>query len=99
MFAADGSGTGQAAALNQDGTVNSPANPAQPGSIVSLFGNGPAPSSQFIASVPAKILYGGQAPGLAPGVTQLNVLLPSNLPAGAASVGLTYSGNIFVSVR
>jgi uncharacterized protein (TIGR03437 family) len=32
--------TGMAAALNQDGTVNSPANPAAPGSIVSLFATG-----------------------------------------------------------
>jgi uncharacterized protein (TIGR03437 family) len=31
---------GEAVALNQDGTVNSPQNPAQPGSTVSLFGTG-----------------------------------------------------------
>jgi uncharacterized protein (TIGR03437 family) len=31
---------GAAAAVNQDGTVNSPQNPAQPGSIVSLYGTG-----------------------------------------------------------
>lgn len=37
IFTADGSGTGQAAALNQDGTPNSPANPAARGSVVSLF--------------------------------------------------------------
>jgi uncharacterized protein (TIGR03437 family) len=33
-------GNGAAAALNQDGTVNSPQNPAQPGSTVVLFGTG-----------------------------------------------------------
>ena len=39
------SGGGWAAALNQDGTVNSASNPAPPGSIVSLFGTGvPWPS-------------------------------------------------------
>jgi len=32
-----------AAALNQDGTVNSAANPAAPGSIVTLFGTGASP--------------------------------------------------------
>jgi len=32
--------TGSAAALNQDGTINSPSNPATPGSVVSLFATG-----------------------------------------------------------
>jgi len=30
----------QAAALNQEGTVNGPANPAAPGSVIALFGAG-----------------------------------------------------------
>jgi hypothetical protein len=37
IFTLDGSGSGQAAILNQDGTVNGPQNPARTGSIVSLF--------------------------------------------------------------
>jgi uncharacterized protein (TIGR03437 family) len=37
LFTANGSGTGQLAALNQDGTVNSAANPAKAGSIVSVY--------------------------------------------------------------
>jgi uncharacterized protein (TIGR03437 family) len=37
VFTADGSGAGQAAALNEDGTPNSPANPAARGSVISLF--------------------------------------------------------------
>ena len=37
IFTADGSGAGQTAALNEDGTPNSPTNPAARGSIVSLF--------------------------------------------------------------
>jgi uncharacterized protein (TIGR03437 family) len=36
----DGSGSGQGAILNQDGSINSVANPAARGSIVSLFGTG-----------------------------------------------------------
>ncbi len=35
-----GGGAGQAAALNEDGTLNSPANPAPRGSIVTLFATG-----------------------------------------------------------
>ena len=40
VFTADGSGAGLAVAVNQDGTMNSDANPAPAGSIVSLFVNG-----------------------------------------------------------
>jgi uncharacterized protein (TIGR03437 family) len=40
IFAVNGSGTGQAAILNQDTTVNSPSNPAARGSIVSVFMTG-----------------------------------------------------------
>ncbi|MGA2114422.1 MAG: SBBP repeat-containing protein [Bryobacteraceae bacterium] len=37
LFTLDGSGSGQAAALNQDGSVNSAANPAARGSVIQLF--------------------------------------------------------------
>jgi uncharacterized protein (TIGR03437 family) len=39
IFTLNGTGTGYAAALNQDGTVNSPSNPAARGSLVTLFAN------------------------------------------------------------
>jgi uncharacterized protein (TIGR03437 family) len=44
----DGSGAGQGAILNQDGTVNSAANPAARGSIVSLFGTGAGESLPYL---------------------------------------------------
>ncbi len=40
LFTADSSGDGQAAALNQDGSVNGPQNPAAPGEIVVFYGTG-----------------------------------------------------------
>jgi uncharacterized protein (TIGR03437 family) len=40
LFTSDWSGQGQAAAYNQDGSVNSAANPAQPGSVISLYATG-----------------------------------------------------------
>lgn len=40
IFTADSSGKGQAAALNLDGSINSPANPARIGSFISLFVTG-----------------------------------------------------------
>jgi uncharacterized protein (TIGR03437 family) len=39
VFTLNGTGTGPAAALNQDGTVNSASNPAARGSVVTLFAN------------------------------------------------------------
>jgi uncharacterized protein (TIGR03437 family) len=35
----------QAAVLNQDGTLNSPSNPAAPGSIIAIYGTGGGPTS------------------------------------------------------
>ena len=40
LFTADGTGTGQAAAINQDGTLNSASNPAPMGSVISLYATG-----------------------------------------------------------
>jgi len=40
IFTLDGSGGGQGAILNEDGTLNSPANPAAHGSIVTLYATG-----------------------------------------------------------
>jgi uncharacterized protein (TIGR03437 family) len=40
LFTADGSGTGQAAAINEDGSINSASNPAPAGSVISLFATG-----------------------------------------------------------
>ena len=40
IFTVNASGVGQGSILNQDGTVNSPTNPAGPGLFVSVFGTG-----------------------------------------------------------
>ena len=40
LFSLSGTGQGQAAALNEDLTVNSPANPARRGSVLVLYGTG-----------------------------------------------------------
>ena len=40
IFTMDGAGRGQGAILNEDGTINSPSNPAQTGSIITIFGTG-----------------------------------------------------------
>ena len=40
LFTANSSGVGQVAAFNQDGSLNSPSNPAEPGSVITLYGTG-----------------------------------------------------------
>jgi len=40
LFTANSSGTGQAAAVNQDNTINSSSNPAPVGSVITLYGTG-----------------------------------------------------------
>jgi uncharacterized protein (TIGR03437 family) len=58
LFTANSSGAGQAAALNQDGTINSPSNPAHPGDVIVLYGTGeglvtPRPPNGAIVASPA----------------------------------------------
>jgi uncharacterized protein (TIGR03437 family) len=45
IFSFDGSGAGQAIALNQDNSVNSPSNPAGAGSVITLWATGAGQSS------------------------------------------------------
>jgi uncharacterized protein (TIGR03437 family) len=85
-------GVGQAAALNEDGLLNSPSNPAPRGSIVTLFatGTGPAalPVSLRIGDYAAELLYSGPAPGFR-GLTQINARIPAGFaPPGTLPVTL-----------
>jgi uncharacterized protein (TIGR03437 family) len=62
IFTANSTGVGQAAILNQDFTTNSPANPAEKGSVVALFATGagqtnpPGQDGQLASGVLAKPL-------------------------------------------
>jgi uncharacterized protein (TIGR03437 family) len=86
-------GTGQAAANNQDGSLNSASNPASRGTVVSLFATGQGSSAGnvtvMIAGYNAPLLYAGPAPGF-PGLMQINAQIPSGfLPPGIQSVLLS----------
>jgi uncharacterized protein (TIGR03437 family) len=48
LFSADATGTGQALATNQDGTVNSATNPAAAGSVVVLYATGAGQTSPLL---------------------------------------------------
>ena len=94
VFSSDASGTGQAAALNQNNTVNGPSNPASIGSVVALYGTGGGmlttdalpllklPVSATVGGLPATVYYAGIAPGLVQGAMQVNVQIPSGVTPG-----------------
>ena len=62
IFTLDSSGVGPGAILNQDSTVNSPSNPADKGSVVSVFASGtgqtdpPSTDGQTAGAIPPSIL-------------------------------------------
>ncbi len=72
-------GTGQAVAINQDGSLNSVANAAERGSIVTLYatGGGPngPPANVTIGGYATDVLYAGDAPGFI-GLMQINARVP-----------------------
>jgi len=80
LFTANSSGTGQVAALNQDGSVNSGNNPAAPGGIVTLFATGEGQTSP--SGVDGK-----------PAVVPLpQPLLPVSVTIGGISAEVLYAG-------
>ncbi len=93
LFTLSRNGYGQAAALNQDLSLNSPAGPAPAGSIVVLYGTGIDRPAVTVGGLPAEVLYSGPAPGLPAGISQLNLRLPTTLPAGDLPV-LIRSGEL-----
>ncbi len=85
-------GTGQAAALNQDGSANSSAHPAARGSIVTLFATGQgvdlSSASLLVGGLASPMLYAGRAPGFQ-GLMQINARIPSIAAVGALPLVLT----------
>jgi trimeric autotransporter adhesin len=88
--------TGQAAATNQDGSLNSASNPAARGSVVSIYatgqGSGTPNVTMTIAGYNAPLLYAGPAPGFS-GLMQINAQIPCGfVPPGSQSVVLSIGG-------
>jgi uncharacterized protein (TIGR03437 family) len=89
-------GSGQAIAINEDGTLNSPVYPAPRGSIISLYGTGHGAGAidalVSISGISAEVLYAGPAPGQ-PGVFQINSRTPSGFaPSGVVPLAVTING-------
>ncbi|MCU1237909.1 MAG: Cadherin-like beta sandwich domain protein [Candidatus Solibacter sp.] len=94
LLTASQTGAGEAAIVNEDGSVNTPS-PA--GTIVTLYGTGfgllgnaspdglahtVLPVSASVGGKAATVLYAGEAPGYTPGLQQINVLIPPDAPTG-----------------
>jgi uncharacterized protein (TIGR03437 family) len=81
VFTVDATGTGQGAVANQDGSVNSAANPAARGSIVTIYATGQGPIS------PA---------GVTGSVTQFKTkarVLPVTVTIGGMGAAVRYAGS------
>ena len=79
IFTQDATGVGQAAALNQDGSLNTPLNPAAPGSIVTLYLTGAGQTNP---------------PGLTGGITGApgSMALSTTATIGGLPADVLYSG-------
>jgi uncharacterized protein (TIGR03437 family) len=99
LFTVDYSGQGQAAAVNESGTVNSPSRPAPIGSVISLFATGEGQTSPALSSKPSlpvsvtianwpdiQTIGGGQlhSVGAAPGEVAGVMQIDFRIPAGIA---------------
>jgi uncharacterized protein (TIGR03437 family) len=94
FFTMDSVPGGPAAAEHADGTIISPTNPARHGETIQVFGTGLGVMNPLLAipiAAPflqvggktAQFTYFGNAPGI-PGVSQINLTIPADAPAGPA---------------
>jgi uncharacterized protein (TIGR03437 family) len=96
IFTVTESGLGQAAIVNQDGSVGTP---TKAGSYIQVYGTGfgmlkpkgpdglcwlELPVTATVGGIPATVLYAGEAPGSDGGLQQINVLIPTDAPRGTA---------------
>jgi uncharacterized protein (TIGR03437 family) len=94
LFTANSSGTGQASAVNQDGTLNAASNPAKAGSTISLFATGLGSSSLSvtIGGKTATIVPSGILPAQNSGLTVIDVQIPSGIGTGQVPVVVQAGG-------
>ena len=93
---ADATGGGQAAAINQDGTWNSPANPAKLGSAISLFWTGGG--QMFPALTDGQITTAAVLP--APGVPVLATVGGTTASVAYVGIAPTYvSGLLQINIQ
>jgi uncharacterized protein (TIGR03437 family) len=92
IFTSNQAGTGQAAVVNQDGTINSTANPALIGSTILIYGTGQGQVSPAVADgtvAPGSPLANTVAVPTSSGTTCLN-----NQPSMCVAIGSTGFGDV-----
>jgi uncharacterized protein (TIGR03437 family) len=104
VFTANMSGSGQAASVNQDGSIEVAA-PA--GSYIQVYITGggvlgpkgedglsrlAATVEASIGGIPTTVYYAGEAPLNPTGLQQIDVLVPENAPKGPAALTITVNG-------
>ncbi len=106
VFTAGAVGTGQGAIVNETGTVNSAASPAEKGSTVAIYLTGAgvtdaagmitAPVAVRMGGVETTVRYAGAVPGtivgLFLGLYQINAVVPGGTANGAVPVEVTVGG-------
>ena len=108
IFTLTGTGKGQAAVVNSDGTINGGTNPATRGSWLSVYGTGfgvfnaagtnglrtvAGAVTATLGGVDATVLYAGNTPGATDGLQQFNLQIPAGVTAGTAvPIVLTVNG-------
>jgi len=94
VFTLDSSGQGQAAALNQDGSVNSASNAAKAGDMISLFATGTGPTGGTVTvTIGAAANVTASTKSVSPGVSQIDVKIPTGVQTGNAAPVLVQVGN------
>jgi uncharacterized protein (TIGR03437 family) len=78
--------TGLAAALNQDGSINSPSNPARPGSVVAVFASGGGANDFGDGALVPLGIYNARATVLAGGSRPFEVVFAGDAPGLVAGV-------------
>jgi uncharacterized protein (TIGR03437 family) len=98
LFTVNATGSGQAVAVNPDGTPNGLSHPVAEGSVITLYLNGTAAEwftgtySVQIAGLPASSASPVTPVNVPVGVTAISVQVPHGIPAGIAEVVVQASG-------
>jgi uncharacterized protein (TIGR03437 family) len=89
LYSADNTGTGQVLALNEDGTLNSPSNPAHAGSAVTIPINGVPSSTQIPFYGGTVTVSSGTFPGLPGDVPLIHLTIPTTQSSVQVKLTLT----------
>jgi len=86
IFTSNATGTGQAVAVNQDGSLNDAGHPASIGSTITLYatGMGILPGPAVTVTVGGQTASGVQQGGGPPGVIEVSAQIPGSVQPGSA---------------